>query len=125
MNLFHPHPGWRRLAAPLAIASALAACGSDNDPAPPPRAETPNILFIVLDDLGVDQLTSYGYGGAVPPNTPVLNTIAQAGVQFRHMWAMPTCTPTRAAYFTGRYPSSSNVLNAVVSTDLANSEISP
>src|SRR5690606_38836804 len=33
--------------------------------------------------------------------------------------------PTRASFFTGRYPSSTNVLNAVVSTDLANSEISP
>ena len=38
---------------------------------------------------------------------------------------MPTCTPTRATFFTGRYPSSTNILNAVVQTDLANSEISP
>lgn len=123
--LSHPGPRW---AAGLAAVLALAACGSDNDstpPAPPPVAQTPNILFIVLDDLGVDQLTAYGYGGIAPPNTPVLNTIAQAGVQFRNMWAMPTCTPTRAAYFTGRYPSSTNILNAVVSSDLANSEISP
>ncbi|MCK9512279.1 MAG: sulfatase-like hydrolase/transferase [Pigmentiphaga sp.] len=122
-----PYCGWLRLAAPLVLAAAVTACGSDSesDPPEPPVAQSPNILFIVLDDLAVDQFTSYGYGGALPPNTPVLNTIAQAGVQFQHMWAMPTCTPTRSAYFTGRYPSVTNILNAVVSTDLANSEISP
>jgi len=112
----------------LTTASALmlAGCssgGNDSKPAPPPTAS--NILFIVLDDLGLDQLTSYGYGGAVPPKTPNLTAIAKAGLQFRQAWAMPTCTPTRATFFTGRYPSSTNILNAVVSTDLANSEISP
>lgn len=119
------HRSQLRLAALPILAAMVAACNSDSSPPAPPVAQTPNILFLVIDDVGVDQFTSYGYGGVLPPNTPVLNTIAQKGVQFRHMWAMPTCTPTRAAYFTGRYPSSTNVLNAVVSSDLANSEISP
>ncbi|MCK9538715.1 sulfatase [Dokdonella sp.] len=87
--------------------------------------QAPNLLFIVLDDLGLDQLDFYGYGGALPPRTPNLATIAEAGLKFRNAWAMPTCTPTRATFFTGRYPSSTNILNAVVQTDLANSEISP
>lgn len=104
----------------------LGGCSSGSDPTPaPPIAQKPNILFIVLDDFGLDQMTSYGYGGAVPPKTPSLTAIAKAGLQFRQAWAMPTCTPTRATFFTGRYPSSTNILNAVVSTDLANSEISP
>ncbi|NYT23139.1 sulfatase-like hydrolase/transferase [Alcaligenaceae bacterium] len=111
----------------LAATALLAACSSDHDsssPSPVASAK-PNILFIVLDDLGVDQLTSYGYGGAVPPRTPTLNAIAKAGIQFRHAWSMPTCTPTRATLFSGRYPSQTNVLNAVVSTDLANSSPNP
>lgn len=108
----------------------LAGCssGSSDEAAPtppPPVAQKANILFIVIDDFGLDQMTSYGYGGAVPPKTPNLTAIAKAGLQFRQAWAMPTCTPTRATFFTGRYPSSTNILNAVVSTDLANSEISP
>src|SRR3546814_17656798 len=70
-------------------------------------------------------MTAYGYGGALPPKTPNLTAIGKAGRQFRSAWAMPTCTPTRATFFTGRYPSATNILNAVVSTDLANSEISP
>lgn len=108
----------------------LAGCSGGNDDATAaapdaPDAQKPNILFIVIDDFGLDQMTSYGYGGALPPKTPNLTAIAPAGLQFRSAWAMPTCTPTRATFFTGRYPSATNVLNAVVSTDLANSEISP
>lgn len=100
----------------------LAGCSGD---AAEPVAKKSNILFIVIDDFGLDQMTSYGYGGALPPKTPNLTAIAKAGLQFRSAWAMPTCTPTRATFFTGRYPSATNILNAVVSTDLANSEISP
>ncbi|CAM5220444.1 hypothetical protein CDEF62S_00653 [Castellaniella defragrans] len=103
----------------------LAGCSGGDDGAVAPSAQKSNILFIVIDDFGLDQMTSYGYGGAVPPKTPNLTAIAKAGLQFRSAWAMPTCTPTRASFFTGRYPSATNVLNAVVSTDLANSEISP
>lgn len=112
-------------AAAAASALLLSSCSDDSGAKPSPQAEQSNILFIVIDDFGLDQLTSYGYGGAVPPKTPNLTAIAKAGLQFRNAWAMPTCTPTRATYFTGRYPSSTNILNAVVSTDLANSEISP
>src|SRR5690554_1595765 len=82
-------------------------------------ARPPNILFIVIDDMGLDQLDFYGYGGLVPPRTPNLAAIADAGLKFRNAWSMPTCTPTRASFFTGRYPSSTNILNAVVQTDLA------
>jgi arylsulfatase A-like enzyme len=100
---------------------AIFSSGFESGEAGPP----PNILFIVIDDFGLDQLDFYGYGGVAPPRTPNLAAIADAGLKFRNAWAMPTCTPTRASFFTGRYPSSTNVLNAVVQTDLANSEISP
>ncbi|MGB6053786.1 MAG: sulfatase-like hydrolase/transferase [Burkholderiaceae bacterium] len=123
-----PRRGW--LAAGAAAALVLVACSGGGSggagPQPePPQAAKPNILFIVIDDFGVDQLTAYGYGGAAPARTPNLSAIAKAGLLFRSAWAMPTCTPTRASFFTGRYPSSTNILNAVVSSDLANSEISP
>ena len=79
----------------------------------------------MIDDLGVDQLRAFGYGGLTPARTPNLDAIARAGVRFRNSWSMPTCTPTRATYFVGRYPSRTNVLNAVVALDLANSQVSP
>lgn len=127
MNI--PKMACGKLAIALAAAQMLllTACSGSSDTAatPVPEAQSPNILFIVIDDFGIDQLTSYGYGGAVPPRMPNLAAIAKAGLQFRNAWSMPTCTPTRATFFVGRYPSSTNILNAVVSTDLANSEMSP
>ncbi|KYZ86324.1 hypothetical protein A3Q32_17975 [Alcanivorax sp. KX64203] len=110
---------------------ALGGCGSDSssqstggegspdDPLPP------NILFIVVDDAGVDQFEAFGYGGATPAATDSINALAKAGVRFRNTWSMPTCSPTRATFFNGQYPFRSRVRNAIVSTDLANSQPSP
>lgn len=105
-----------------AVLLALGSCGgSGSGPGPQP----PNILFIVMDDFGVDQLPAFGYGGLTAASTPNLDAIARAGVRFRNAWSMPTCSPTRATFFVGRYPSRTNVLNAVVALDLANSQVSP
>ena len=112
-------------AALAALAALLASCSGSDSTSEPMAAAKPNMLFIVIDDLGVDQMTSYGYGGKLPARMPNLTAIARAGVQFRNAWAMPDCTPTRATFFTGRYPSQTNILNAVVSLDLANSSTAP
>jgi len=89
------------------------------------RQTQPNILFVVLDDLGVDQLPVFGYGGLTAAKTPNIDAIAHAGVRFRNAWSMPTCTPTRATFFQGRYPFRTDVRNAIVALDLANSQVSP
>ena len=117
----------------LSSAVLLSACNNDSEvatpvppPPEPPLAETPpNILFIVIDDAGIDQFSAFGYGGAVPANTMSINAIAEAGVRFRNTWTMPTCSPTRVTFFDGRYPFRNGVRNAIVSTDLANSQMSP
>ena len=88
-------------------------------------ADRPNILFFILDDVGIDQMKVFGYGGATPPRTPNIDAIAAAGVGFRNFWAMPECSPSRALVFEGRYPFSTNVLDAILSVDLANSQVSP
>ena len=89
------------------------------------KPSRPNILFIIMDDVGIDQMKVFGYGGATPPLTPNINAIAQAGVRFRNVWAMPECSPSRAIFFEGRYPLRTNVFNAILSNDLANSQVSP
>lgn len=100
--------------------------GSDNpEPEPEPQDNPPNILFFILDDVGIDQMQSFGYGGETPPQTPNVNAIAEAGVSFRNMWAMPECSPSRALVFEGRYPLRTNVTDAILSVDLANSQVSP
>jgi len=59
----------------------------------------PNILLIMLDDVGFAQLGSYG---AHRIQTPNIDRLAQAGLRFNNFHATPLCSPTRAAILTGR-----------------------
>ena len=61
-----------------------------------------NVLIVIADDLGVDQVPAYGEGTA-PPRTPTIDGLAARGVLFRNAWAYPTCSPARACLSTGRY----------------------
>jgi arylsulfatase A-like enzyme len=60
----------------------------------------PNIILIVADDLGWGDL---GYLGG-QARTPILDRLAQTGVQLNQFHAFPVCTPSRAALLTGRSP---------------------
>lgn len=66
----------------------------------------PNVILIVADDLGINDLTSTGDGvadGAVP--TPAIDSLARDGISFTNGYAgNATCSPSRAAMMTGRYP---------------------
>jgi Sulfatase len=54
----------------------------------------PNILFIIMDDVGIDQMKSFGYGGITAPVMTNIDQIAANGVRFRNNWSMPACTPS-------------------------------
>ncbi|GAA4329314.1 hypothetical protein GCM10023144_15950 [Pigmentiphaga soli] len=118
-------------AAALA-AMALASCGgsgddavSSNEPQPGDTGQRPNILFVVMDDVGIDQMASFGYGGATGPRMPNMDAIAAAGVRFRNTWSMPECSPGRASFFVGRYPFRTGIYQAIGPNDLANAQVSP
>jgi hypothetical protein len=116
----------RKCLCTLAMVSLLHGCSNTNDSdKSSPQDEPPNILFIILDDVGIDQMQSFGYGGATPPQTPNINAIADSGVSFRNLWAMPECSPSRALVFEGRYPLRTNVTDAILTVDLANSQVPP
>jgi len=62
----------------------------------------PNIIYIMADDLGYADLSCYGRKDYQTPN---LDKLASQGVKFMNAYAAaPVCTPTRAAFMTGRYP---------------------
>ncbi|MCK9510089.1 MAG: sulfatase-like hydrolase/transferase [Pigmentiphaga sp.] len=105
----------------------LAACGSDDSDSPidPPEVRAPNILLVIMDDVGIDQMTSFGYGGATPPLVPNMDAVAEAGLRFHNTWAMPVCSPARAAMFAGRYPFRTGLSQPIGPDDLANSQLSP
>lgn len=81
----------------------LLACTKDPAPDPEPATQAgPNVLVILLDDVGTDKIAGYGEH-PTPPSTPSLDALIERGVLFRNAWAYPNCTPTRAAIQTGRY----------------------
>ncbi|WP_245610649.1 sulfatase-like hydrolase/transferase [Xenophilus azovorans] len=98
--------------------------GAPPDPATP-QPSPPNILFVIMDDVGVDQMASFGYGGNTPPPMPNIDAVADAGIRFRNTWSMPECSPGRAAFFVGRYPLRTGMYQALGPNDLANSQLSP
>ncbi|HMP84687.1 MAG TPA: sulfatase-like hydrolase/transferase, partial [Verrucomicrobiota bacterium] len=61
----------------------------------------PNIVHIVVDDLGWKDV---GFNGCTDIKTPNLDALAAGGVKFSQFYVQPMCTPTRAALMTGRYP---------------------
>lgn len=63
----------------------------------PPR---PNILLIMVDDLGPEWISACGGDFS----TPNIDRIAQEGTRFVNVYSMPKCTPTRATLLTGQYP---------------------
>ena len=94
-------------------------------------AKTPptpkNILFIIMDDVGIDQMGWYGSDDKVQtlPAMPNIGAVADKGIRFRNNWSMPACSPSRAVFFEGRFPMRSNVLGALGPYDAANSMVSP
>jgi arylsulfatase A-like enzyme len=100
----------------LACAAPLAVSGLEPASAAPPAK--PNILFVILDDVGIDQMPAFGFGGANPPKMPNVETLVQNGIAFTNAWAMPECSPSRAAFFSGRYPERTGVVSAIVDNHL-------
>uniref|UniRef100_A0A2K6GK45 Arylsulfatase D n=1 Tax=Propithecus coquereli TaxID=379532 RepID=A0A2K6GK45_PROCO len=65
------------------------------------NAFKPNILLIMADDLGIGDLGCYGNNTLRTPN---IDRLAEEGVRLtQHLAAAPLCTPSRAAFLTGRH----------------------
>ncbi len=61
----------------------------------------PNIIFIMVDDLGPEWVGCYGSEETLTPN---VDALARGGMRFDNVYSMPKCTPTRASLLTGQYP---------------------
>lgn len=81
------------------ISGWTAGCAEDAGRSADPR---PNIVLIVVDDLGWDD---FGTGTAADLRTPHIDALAAGGVRFTSAYsAAPLCSPARAGLLTGRYP---------------------
>jgi len=77
----------------LALPALLTSCSS---------ARNPNVVLVLVDDLGWADLGCYG---STFYETPEIDRFAEQAVLFRHAYAAsPVCSPTRAAIMTGQHP---------------------
>ncbi|QDU69936.1 sulfatase [Engelhardtia mirabilis] len=87
------------LAAPTGVALPAAEPSQDGERAARPA---PNILFVLADDLGWGDPSCYGNPDY---DTPNIDQLAAQGSLFTNFYAAaPTCSPSRAAFMSGRFP---------------------
>ncbi|CAN0547185.1 unnamed protein product, partial [Laminaria digitata] len=82
-----------RLLTLLFLLLLLSSCTQPERP--------PNILFIMVDDLGPEWISAYGSDVIETPN---IDRLAAEGMLFNKAYSMPQCTPTRVTLLTGQYP---------------------
>lgn len=83
----------KSLIALAAMSITMAATAAD--------APRPNVVFLIADDLGRKDV---GFMGGKDIPTPNLDRLARAGAILDQFYVQPVCSPTRAAFLTGRYP---------------------
>jgi len=88
----------RRLSVFFVLALLLSACNTTKNKSD----QSPNVVFIFVDDLGYGDLGCYG---ATKVQTPNIDRLAQEGKMFTDAHsASAVCTPSRYALLTGEYP---------------------
>jgi arylsulfatase A-like enzyme len=87
------------------------------------RARTgqpPNILIILVDDMGWGDIGANGGGVVIGAPTPNIDGLAQEGLRLTSAYAQSTCTPTRAALMTGRFPARTGLTRPLMAGEKAN-----
>lgn len=84
------------------IASLLIVFGLQSACAATPLSVQPNIIFILADDMGLGDISSYG--GTLEP-TPNIDRLAAEGTRFTGFYTVsPICSASRVGFTTGMYP---------------------
>jgi arylsulfatase len=68
------------------------------------EAKKPNIVFILMDNLGYGELGCYGGGVLRGAPTPRIDKLATEGTRLLNFNVEAQCTPSRSAIMTGRFP---------------------
>jgi arylsulfatase len=76
-------------------------------------AARPNVVVMMVDNLGWGELGVYGGGELRGAPTPRLDTLAAEGMRLQNFNVEPQCTPTRSAFMTGRRPIRSGTTRVV------------
>lgn len=90
----------RRLACSCILAVAAAATAQ---PAQTAASAQPNVVFILMDNLGYGELGAYGGGVLRGAPTPRIDRLASEGTRLTNYNVEAQCTPSRSALLTGRF----------------------
>jgi arylsulfatase len=103
----------------LALLASFASVGITYEPASAQQPK-PNILFILADNIGYGDIGAYGGGELRGAPTPRIDHFAAEGLRLTQFLVEPSCTPSRAAFMTGRYSIRSGLsLVALEGTDIS------
>ena len=72
----------------------------------------PNIVYILLDDVGFGEIGMDNLSVIRGYKTPNMSSLAEEGLSLNRMYTEPSCTPTRVAMMTGRYPTRTGLTEA-------------
>jgi arylsulfatase len=72
----------------------------------------PNIVYILLDDVGFGEIGMDELSVIRGYKTPNMTALAKEGMSLNRMYTEPSCTPTRVAMMTGRYPTRTGTTEA-------------
>lgn len=72
----------------------------------------PNIVYILLDDVGFGEIGMDDLSVIRGYKTPNISALAKEGLSLQRMYSEPSCTPTRVAMMTGRYPTRTGLTEA-------------
>ncbi len=90
---------WKPSFCWIALASALVSCS--NGQSPNTEEKPPNIIYILVDDLGYGDV---GYNGQSKFSTPNIDRMAADGmILSQHYAGAPVCAPSRSALLTGKH----------------------
>ena len=103
-------PAIPRVAQDSAAAKKLAALRAST-------GKQPNIMWIIVDDMGYGDPGCFGGGGAAGAATPNMDRLAREGLRLTSCYAQQTCTPTRSAILTGRLPVRTGLIRPILAGD--------
>ncbi len=95
----------RRLSAAVIASLTLSA--------PAFAQSRPNLIFILMDDMGVESIDGPYWSNEMGCTTPTLAALAEQGVSFTNCRVNPNCSPTRACLMTGRSALDSGVVGVI------------
>ncbi len=93
-----PKPSFLHFKTTVLLAASLLVFSSSQ--AADVAGSRPNIVFILADDMGWNEV---GFNGGDPEHTPHIDRLRSEGVSLTQFYSHAVCAPTRAAFLTGRY----------------------